>query len=149
MMNGMKKIGFTGTSRGTSARQRQSLTFIFEILREGKPSAALELHHGDCVGADAEAHTIALELGIAVVIHPPEDTKARAFCGDATASRDPKPYLVRNHAIVDETEFLIACPATYVEHLRSGTWATYRYALRLGRRIILITPDGKVVWDAV
>jgi len=58
--------------------------------------------------------------------------------------RNPKPYLERNHNIVDESELLIACPKSKEEELRSGTWATVRYARKKGVRIILIYPDGSV-----
>ena len=39
---------------------------------------------------------------------------------------------------------LIACPASADEELRSGTWATIRYARRKLKRIYLILPDGTV-----
>jgi len=42
--------------------------------------------------------------------------------------------------IVRETSLLIAAPAMEIEALRSGTWSTVRYALRLGRPIQLLTP---------
>jgi hypothetical protein len=97
------------------------------------------LHHGDAVGADAEAHDIAIELGCAIVIHPPAIETQRAFMTAADV-RAPKPYLDRNKDIVRETTILVAAPAEAVEQLRSGTWSTVRYARRLGRQVHLLTP---------
>lgn len=100
------------------------------------------LHHGDAIGADAEAHDIAVELGIAVVIHPPANDKQRAF-KSAPDIRPPRPYLDRNRDIVRETTLLIAAPAEAAEQLRSGTWSTVRYARRLGRRIVVLAPTAR------
>lgn len=54
-----------------------------------------------------------------------------------------KPPLVRNHDIVDSTELLIACPKEQVEVLRSGTWATIRYARKKEITVWLIDPEGQ------
>lgn len=121
------KIGFTGTSKGMSPNQK--------LMLAGMILPGDEFHHGDCVGADAEADEIARMNGAKVVIHPPEDDKARAFCfGPEDDVRQPKPYLVRNRDIVDETELLIAAPLG-PEALRSGTWSTVRYALKRSRPV--------------
>jgi len=53
-----------------------------------------------------------------------------------------RPPLTRNHDIVDCTELLIACPKSMKEELRSGTWATVRYARKLERPVIIIYPNG-------
>jgi hypothetical protein len=53
----------------------------------------------------------------------------------------------RNHDIVDETELLIACPGELAEAVRSGTWATVRYARKLGRPIVIFWPDGSVTGE--
>ena len=73
------------------------------------------------------------------MIHPPDDVRRRAF-EIAALNRAPQPDLDRNMVIVRETSFLIAAPAMEIEQLRSGTWSTLRYALRLGRPIHLLTP---------
>jgi len=61
-----------------------------------------DLHHGDAVGADAEAHDIAVTLGWNAVSHPPINDAWRAH-KVADEERAPKPYLVRNRDIVEET----------------------------------------------
>lgn len=116
-----------------------------EIMRE--QSSAL-LHHGDCIGADAQAHSIAREYNRPVTIHPPDDDSKRAFCEGASSIREPKPYLARNKDIVTETEWLIATPKGYSEELRSGTWATIREARRQKKPITIIWPDGRATADA-
>lgn len=50
--------------------------------------------------------------------------------------RPAKPYLERNKDIANEgIDGLIAAPSGWVEELRSGTWATVRYARKLKRTI--------------
>lgn len=106
-----------------------------------------EFHHGDCVGADEEAHQLAVALRLDVILHPPELDRRRAWCENYVAEREPAPYLDRNHNIVDETEMLVAAPATKDEQLRSGTWATVRYARKQGRSIYFAWPDGYMTLD--
>lgn len=127
------KIGFTGTSEGIPEPQ---LLAAMKLLIKGA-----ELHFGDCVGADAQAWYLATAWGFRTVAHPPIDPKKRAFC-KADEIRAPKPYIERNHDIVDECERLIATPRTMEEELRSGTWATIRYARKLKKPVIIVTPNG-------
>lgn len=133
------RVGFTGTRRGLTERQEAGVLLLLAHL------GASELHHGDCVGADAYAHALALEKGIRVILHPPTDPRERAFCCGATITLPALPYLERNRKIVDMTEILIATPAEQTgEALRSGTWATVRYARKQGRRIYVVRPDGRI-----
>jgi hypothetical protein len=132
-------VSFTGTQTGMTQKQKYVLEDLLDELH------ALELHHGDCIGADEEAHIIALIIGMRIVIHPPDDDSKRAFCKLAAEVREPKPYLVRNDDIAEEGEVLIATPKEYEEKVRSGTWATVRYARKKGRDIFIILPDGRVI----
>lgn len=133
------KVGFTGTRRGLREQQAKALEVV--LIGEWGPGAG-ELHHGDCVGADEHAHNIARSHGRRVVIHPPDSDAFRAFCeGDQSLSR--LPYLQRNRAIVDCTDVLVACPDG-PERQRSGTWSTVRYALRSGKHVTLVHPDGRI-----
>lgn len=132
------KIGFTSTREGMTTEQLASVQEILNQHRNG------EFHHGDCVGADAEAHAAAESLGMRIVIHPPLDHKLRAHLS-APHIFPSKPYIERNHDIVDETEAMIATPATSKMELRSGTWATVRYAVRMGRPVLVVWPSGNVV----
>ena len=119
--------GFTGTRAGLTLKQRR---YIVELLR-----GVTEIHHGDCIGADAEVHDIAVMLGVAIVIHPPIDPKQRAWCNQSQAIlvAPPKPYLDRNKDIVRSSNVLIAAPKETVEPAPGrgqGTWSTVRFARR-------------------
>lgn len=126
------KVGFTGTRRGMTTRQREELN---AILPEG-----CWFHHGDCVGADAQAHEVARQKGCAIVIHPCTLTSQRAFCVGADRILTPKRPLVRNRDIVEAVDWLIAAPATLHEVLRSGTWATIRYARKIEKQVRILKP---------
>src|SRR5262245_22040900 len=111
-----------------TASQRQAL----RDLLASYPCATL--HHGDAIGADAEAHDIAVALGCGIAIHPPAIGKQRAF-KLAADIRAPKSYLNRNKDIVREATLLVAAPAEPIEQLRSGTWSTVRYARKVRRAV--------------
>ena len=127
------KVGFTGTQIGMSQHQKEQ--FVLKLY-ELNPK---EFHHGDCIGADAEAHDIVREFfpDTKIVGHLPQSNNKRAFkkCDEY---RDPLPYLVRDRNIVDETDFLIGTPKHDEEILRSGTWTTIRYSRKIDkpRRIL-------------
>jgi len=136
----MIKIGFTGTREGMSQRQINILTSYLSIarghmLRKGETH---EFHHGDCVGADAEAHNIAVFFGLNIVIHPPISESQRAWCQGFRELKEEKHYLERDRNIVNACNVLIAAPKSDVEEIRSGTWATYRYARKVGKPITLL-----------
>jgi hypothetical protein len=129
-----KAIGFTGTKDGMSDLQKSQL---LRLLTGMKENGYIEFHHGDCIGADAEAHDIARQLGYRIVKHPPTLTGYQAF-KQADESRLTYPYLERNRHIVQSTGFLIAAPKSDGETIRSGTWMTVRFARSIGRQIVLL-----------
>ncbi len=126
------KVGFTGSREGMTQKQKEA--FIDFISKH----TITEFHHGDCMGADAQAHQM-VHAKIPTISHPPTDQKLRAFTENAV-TKAPKEYLVRNHDIVDESDVLIATPKTATEELRSGTWATIRYAQKQDKCIIILAP---------
>lgn len=127
------KIGFTGTQIGMSLNQKEQ--FVLKLY-ELNPS---EFHHGDCIGADAEAHDIVREFfpEIKIIGHPPNISTKRAF-KECNEYRSLLPYLERNHNIVDDTDFLIGAPKEDTEVLRSGTWATIRYSKKLNKSQLIL-----------
>lgn len=134
----MRHVGFTGTRLGMTEAQKASLLSLLSEI--GLPCT---FHHGDCTGADSEAHEIARKAGMTVVVHPPEDETHRAWCvGDET--RMPLSYRNRNKSIVDDSAVLIAAPSTRGEELRSGTWMTVRIARMARRRRLIIGPSGRI-----
>jgi len=134
------KIGFTGTRHGITPTQHSRLA---AFLQSSAPIE--EAHHGSCVGADEDFHNIIVSNhpGTLIYIHPPSN---RAYRADLTGDymHPPLAYIARNHNIVDATDLLVVCPSD-VESLRSGTWATVRYARGVKRPHILIWPDGNIV----
>ena len=131
-------LGFTGTQNDISIEQFDQ---IVALLEELKPTA---VHHGDCVGADAVFHDICLTLGIPIVIHPPIDNSKRAYC-KGTLDGYPlilvaRDYLDRNHDIVDASDEMLVVPRIKAEELRSGTWATYRYAKKQSKVTHMVYP---------
>ncbi len=135
------KIGFTGTSKGMTKEQKYAFRTLLDKLYSVK-----EFHHGDCIGADAEAHEImVLRYGTTIIIHihPPDYSAKQAFCDAPSSFIHPsKPYLDRNKDIVNACDSLIATPEG-PEITRSGTWSTIRYARKFYRPIYIIMPDGK------
>jgi hypothetical protein len=87
-------IGFTGTRKGMS--DEQELTLMRLLAKFRKPC---RLHHGMCVGADAEAHAICRDMDIQLEGHPPSNTimMAKNLEGFA-AMRKPLPCLTCVHA---------------------------------------------------
>jgi hypothetical protein len=132
------RIGFTGTRRGMTAEQECALRALLTS------HAGAILHHGDCIGADAQAHDVAVSLGWDVVIHPPL-VEAQSAWRTTADVRKPRPYLERNKDIVRDTDLLIAAPAEASEQHRSGTWSTVRFARKQRRPIWIIQPDGTVI----
>ena len=138
-MSEISIVGFTGSRFGMTPEQNRTFCNKLELMGHGvigeyEILADMEFHHGDCRGADEEAHLVASSICRKVVVHPPENPKHRAFCrrlpfrgGAMVQVLDSKPYMDRNRDIVDAVDVLFAAPSG-PERLRSGTWATVRYA---------------------
>lgn len=133
------KVGFTGTQAGMTELQKRAIVNILKTLN------IEEAHMGDCIGADADFYDIINEMGIKTVGHIPNIDAKRAFKA-YSEERQPKPYLVRNREIVNESNLLLSTPKESQEELRSGTWATIRYGKKIGEPTIIIYPDGH--WQA-
>jgi hypothetical protein len=127
------RIGFTGTQEGMSQHQKEQ--FVLKML-ELQPT---EFHHGDCIGADADAHDIVREFfpNVKIVVYPPILTKKRAF-KQGDEFKEPESYITRDYKIVDAVEFLIGTPKSNQEVIRSGTWTTIRYARRTNKSHIVL-----------
>lgn len=134
------KLGFTGTRKGMTSDQAQVVNLL---LDEQQPA---EVHHGCCLGADADFAGLCLGARIRQVGHPGniEVMVSRTACGLCDELRDPLPPLERNRLIVEAVDALIATPAESVEQQRGGTWSTVRQARRMKKRLWIICPDGTV-----
>lgn len=130
-----RKVGFTGTHKGAGTAQLGIAEMRLRLLRE---EGFDEFHHGMCIGADEQVAKIAKELGFKVVAHPglakdPENMLYRSEWQGSHEVREAKPFIERDHDIVNETEVMLATPLTYEEVVRSGTWTTVRYAKKQKR----------------
>lgn len=137
------KLGMTGSREGIT---NKGFVAFYKYLKNNIRNIE-EVHHGDCEGADEEFHDIISAIKkknkIKRVIHPPSYDTLRAYC-EGDELRPKKPYIERNHNIVDETDALIAFPPTQKEIMKSGSWTTIRYARKQKKSIYIIFPDGEV-----
>jgi len=131
-------VGVTGNRGGLSAQQH--LWLISQI------KGARALHHGACVGADTDAHLAARDAGVAIIVHPPTDMRLvelRDTSESLVHWLQPLPYMERNHNIVNACDVLWAFPSG-PERVRSGTWATVRYAVKNKKTVVIVHPLGTV-----
>lgn len=135
------KVGFTGTRQQLLPEQHHALC---EWIKSNH-AEIVELHQGCCIGADAECcEAFGVHARQARIVgHPPSDQRLMSHCAvdDCDELREPKDFIKRNHAIVNETDMLLACPKG-PEELRSGTWATIRYAMKQRKEVWIIWPTG-------
>src|SRR5688572_30100850 len=106
------KIGFTGTRKGMTAAQKETVAQLLEQYAHD------ELHHGCCEGADRECH--ALEHSNAPIEgHPStiggQEQWAMRHC---TVVHPPLPPLDRNSVIVATCDMMIATPGEFKEVIR-------------------------------
>ncbi len=127
------KVGVTGTRSGMTQVQTEQVKLILAELK------GTQLHHGDCVGADAEVAELARELGYQIVCHPPEKSDLRAWV-PADEMREPFSYFRRNRNIVDECDVLLVVPYQTSHQPNGGTWYTYDYAVKKSVRTEIIWP---------
>lgn len=135
------RLGFTGTRRGMTGNQARTFNGLVAA------SALKEFHHGDCVGADDEAANIVEGwkfFDAEIICHPPVDETHRAFNQHSSRTLPPKTHFARNRDIVDATDFLVATPCEMERQDRGGTWYTISYALKIGKPVYIIWPDGHI-----
>ena len=137
LYGGISDIAFTGTREGLTKEQRRSLRWLIRQMD------AERFHHGDCMGADAEAAKVASASGCAVLKYP-STSKTRAYSPIGKCVQEPKDPLERNKDIVLAGDCLIACPRGMEEERRSGTWAAVRYARGQDYLIWYVWPDGSL-----
>lgn len=134
-------VAVTGTATGGTPEQ---LATLCELL--WRPSIRT-LRHGDCVGVDAQAHELMVVRPggrSQIIIHPPRNPQRRAFCDDYDLAKPLKEYLERDQDLAMACDMLLAVPSHDKEQLRSGTWATARYAYKAGKLVLIIHCDGNI-----
>lgn len=144
-------VGFTGTRRGMTAAQHRA---VCQLVQELRPT---EVHHGCCVGADAQAHAVAMSYGWPIHGHPGPSGKLRMLLSDVVDQPGfreaknvsgfcklypAKEYGARNQVIVNKCDVLVAAPAEQAPQSSGGTWQTVRRARTAGKHVIIVWPDG-------
>jgi hypothetical protein len=140
-------VGFTGTQAGMSIGQMGALGATLDYLATlPNPDGVRIFVHGDCIGADAEAHALVCALNNwQIEIRPGDNDHKRAFCQGASHIYKPAANLYRNRAIVKQCEFVIAAPSGLVERVRSGTWMTVRETRKAHKAHRILHVDGQIV----
>jgi hypothetical protein len=145
-------LSFTGTSRGMTEAQKVT---VRRLLGELVP---LEVHHGDCVGADTECAELATALTPRprIVAHPgkkansDEDTPlSNAPSNDVVLA--PKTHFARNRELADllvgPQDLLLATPFDPRPVALGGVSYTITYALKRAKRVVIVWPDGRTTED--
>lgn len=137
----MPHVSFTGTRMGMTTPQRDWIANFISGLED-----TVIGHHGDCKGSDEQFDGIIQGLHGHVVVHPPVNQTYRAYCSGKhiLETREIKEYIKRNHEIVMASSTLLATPFTMTEQVRSGTWATIRFARKHRKTVYVIYPNGSV-----
>lgn len=131
----IENVGVTGSRVGMTDAQRQQAE---KLLVDLDP---VRLHHGDCVGVDHQMHQLARQHLLSITVHPPDNPEYRAWC-EGDQNEEPLPYLTRDRVIVRRSRILLGFPSG-PERLRSGTWATIRFAVKDKVPVIITYPDGR------
>jgi hypothetical protein len=132
-----RTLGFTGSRHGMTNEQRKAFIELICGL------TVVEFHHGDCKGADAQAHAVIRQYasGARIVGHPPIDDRWRAFC-KCDELLPCYEYLQRNRHIVGDVQAVVGTPSGPPSTRGSGTWYTLRYAIEQGVQTFVIQPNG-------
>jgi hypothetical protein len=134
----MITLGFTGTRDGMTAEQKKAVRKIMQQFN------IRNFRHGDCIGADAEAHDIFVDLyGRDPIIHPPVDEEHRAF-KTRNIILPPKTHFARNRDIVDMSGYMLVAPKHTRVQTRGGTWYTHAYAEKKQVPWSIVWPDGRI-----
>jgi hypothetical protein len=152
------KLGFTGTRYGMTSSQLDSCTGIVQHLGISNDTNITEIHHGDCIGADAEFDLLIAEgcgffpEQITRYIHQPIRTEHVANCANRnkefykdTVLETPLGHLMRNRKIVHACNVLIATPQQETDPGYGGTWYTYNFARKHNKLTYLVQPSGNVI----
>lgn len=136
-------LAFTGTRRGVSPAQREALPSVLATLPE-------RVLHGGAEGADTQFNDFIRHAGMFdenIDVYPTRETIEfwRSY-QPRSVIHEPVQPLVRNRLMAHRCDRLLGCPASADEQLRSGTWATVRYARAARKPITIIAPDG-LVWE--
>lgn len=139
-------IGITGTRDGMTSEQKSVVHTVLSYYFDASTFLS-----GMCIGTDAQSSKMASGMGMIVEGYPghsksnPDDLTCRdRAVENYDEIRESKPYYDRNRDIVDDSDLMIACPNGKNYHGgKGGANYTIRYALKVGKPIVIIFPDGE------
>lgn len=143
-------LGITGTRNGMTDQQQQAFIALLRDLEAkctDSEESLSEFLHGSCQGADVEAARIARDVipYLHIVARPGLSSyPCRTFSGVDNCAWPEKPHFARNRDIVDYVNELIVFPPTRPMPDRGGTRYTHDYAVKRGKPVWVIWPDGTV-----
>lgn len=135
-----------------TAEQKAALEHLLTQLQPA------EIHHGDCVGADAECAEIAASLTPRpkIVAHPGKNANADDH-GLLASSRHndevlaAKTHFARNRELVDllvnPDDLLLAAPFDRQPVEFGGTAYTITYCQKRAKKVAIVWPDGHISED--
>lgn len=143
-------LGFTGNRRGMTGDQKQ---VVAQFLQWINPT---EVHHGECVGSDADFHEMVRVLlpECHIIGHPPKNESLHARLEGYYAESPPDTYFGRDRAVVDAATIVIGtpgvtnlpapakAPTTSDTWKEGGTGYTLVYAVERGKEVLIVFPDG-------
>lgn len=147
------RVGVTGSRGEPTPDQIRQVRHLLDskVARSIINNETIEVHHGDCVGADVMVAEQSRLAKCKTVAHPGFDAQGefpnRAW-HDSDFILQPFPYLTRNRTIVGLADKMLAVPDSFVEVQRSGTWYTVRYAREQGVPVTIVWPDGSVTLNS-
>lgn len=131
------KLGFTGTRSGMTDKQLESME---EILGD-----VCVFYHGSCKGADIQAARMVRQHipdAHIIALPGPADDPCREYSGVDDEIGEGTSHFARNRAIVDKSDEIFAAPYDMKEARFGGTWYTIHYAIKRGKLVTIIWPDG-------
>jgi hypothetical protein len=137
-------VGVTGSQYGMTMRQ---FRVVYLLLKELRKKSYTKLRHGDCIQSDENMALMGWAMGYEIIGHPPDNVSKRAHFPSDWEEK-PAPYLVRNHRLVRQCQYLIATPratSMRAQGRAGGTVATVRYAVTFPRAGHVVWPNGTLL----
>jgi hypothetical protein len=139
-MKRLKSLSFFGSEEGMTDKQQKAFCKLLETLQPK------ELHHGDRIGGDAQAHfhgrrTVAT---MEIHVHPAKEVRRVFSIGNQLHK-----LVSRNkamHNIVDSGRHLVIAPTSTIDDA-SEPWQAATLARQQHKTIHIIYPNGKIVQD--
>lgn len=148
-------VAFTGNRTKMNIAQRRA----FRKLLERWQPTGLTFRHGCCSGADRMAHLEVIrrwapDYAMGMQLFPSNAEQYEWGFNELKDSPEAEGMtmllfpieapLLRNRRMVRGANHLVAAPRGFYEVMRSGTWATIRYAREMGVPRTIILPDGRL-----